>query len=212
MYSSNLHIEQISDPSVALVKAKLETHIRRNQVTKIYYDYIFGSPALSAENPSVREDVALMYLSTALKEVATENDVFVSSSTQVNGMVIEEGARDVNMVRGSKAIVDKADIGMVTVDIGMDEEIRIDTIVETLGCVMPNIVTDVYKNRGGRYKGVKIFRHFDKGTCRMEDLFMTNDRYEPIVVSKTFKPHEEMISLEELINKEAEETYELSWN
>ena len=41
------------------------------------------------------------------------------------------------------------------------------------GIEMPNVVTDIYKNRRGKFAGVKLFRYFDYATCRTRDLFMT---------------------------------------
>lgn len=41
----------------------------------------------------------------------------------------------------------------------------------------PNIVIDIYKNRRGEMNSVKIFRYFDYGTLRCEDLFITDCSY-----------------------------------
>lgn len=37
----------------------------------------------------------------------------------------------------------------------------------------PNLVTDVYKNRRGRWNLVRIWSYHDLGTCRKYDLFIT---------------------------------------
>lgn len=78
----------------------------------------------------------------------------------------------------SKAIADKVDMGSITVKLSNDEKLNVMSIIQELGCKEPNMVTDVYKNRAGSLTDVKIFRHFDYSTCRMEDLFMTNSYYE----------------------------------
>ena len=44
----------------------------------------------------------------------------------------------------------------------------------------PNVVTDVFKNRRGRWNQVRIWSYFDKGTCRKYDLFITSDRMKPL--------------------------------
>ena len=48
------------------------------------------------------------------------------------------------------------------------------------GLPIPNYVTDVYKVRRGKYKNVKIWSIVDLGTCKIEDLFMTDGYYNPI--------------------------------
>lgn len=45
---------------------------------------------------------------------------------------------------------------------------------------MPNYVIDIYKARRSKYKNVKIWSFVDLGTCRVEDLFITDGYYNPI--------------------------------
>ena len=44
----------------------------------------------------------------------------------------------------------------------------------------PNQVTDVYKVRRGRWVDVRIWSYMDLGTCRKEDLFITDANFNPI--------------------------------
>ena len=66
----NLFIESIPDPSIAQISAIIKRQVAMNQVGIVFYDYIFSSPGLLSEfrDIKVREDVALMLLSTALKD------------------------------------------------------------------------------------------------------------------------------------------------
>ena len=89
--------------------------------------------------------------------------------------------------------MDKVDVGMITLDIDEEELMAIQPICEQLNLPLPTMVTDVYKNRGGRYNGIKIFRIFDKGTCRMTDLFMTTQYHEYISPMAMFKENVEYI-------------------
>jgi len=36
---------------------------------------------------------------------------------------------------------------------------------------------DIYKNRRGKLTSMKIFRYFDYGTCRAEDILITDSNY-----------------------------------
>ena len=58
--------------------------------------------------------VALGMLSNQLKEIAKTYNVFVMTSTQLNGDGLQQGIkRDQRMIRGSKAIADKCDVGCI---------------------------------------------------------------------------------------------------
>ena len=73
----------------------------------MFYDYIFSSPGLLSEfrDLRIREDVALGMLSTALKDLAVELDVFMRSATQVNGDLQEiKGIRDQRCIRGRRKL------------------------------------------------------------------------------------------------------------
>lgn len=190
-YSDNFIIECIPDPSIAMIKARLAKYIVQDNVEYIFYDYIFSSPGLLSEfrDVAVREDVALMMLSNSLKEMAMNYDVYIQSATQLNDgwSKKEVGLRDQNCIRGSKAIADKIDIGLIGVRLGEEEKKRIEAIWNELRMKAPmkyvhepNIVIDIYKNRRGEMNCVKIFRYFDFATCHCEDLFITDASYQGI--------------------------------
>jgi replicative DNA helicase len=183
-YGSNFIIETIPDPSIALIKTKIIKHIIQNHVEFIFYDYIFSSPGLLGEfrDLKVREDVALMMLSNTIKEIASEYQVFMMTGTQLNDRWETTRVRNQNQIRGSKAITDKVDIGMISVKLSdVPEELEeIKTICDTAGLPIPNMVIDIYKNRRGEYAGVKLFRYFDHGTCRAQDILLTSSNYSVI--------------------------------
>lgn len=190
-YGKNFILEILPDPSIAMVKARLSKFIVQDQIEYIFYDYIFTSPGLVNEfsAANIREDVALMMLSNTIKEVAMNYNVFIQSATQLNEgwSKRETGLRDQNCLRGSKAIADKIDIGMIGVRIPEEERKQIDTLWTELQRANPqkyvhepNIVIDIYKNRRGELNSIKIFRYFDYGTLHSEDLFITDSSYKAI--------------------------------
>lgn len=81
------------------------------------------------------------------------------------------------MIRDSKAIADKVDIGIIGVRCMDDEFLCVETYFNQLGLQKPNVVLDVYKNRRGSLTNVKIFRYFDYGTCRSKDLLVTTQSF-----------------------------------
>ena len=183
-YGNNFIIESMPDPSRAEIRAKLAKYILQEGVEYIFYDYIFSSPGLLGEfrDLEVREDVALMMLSNTLKEIAMTYSVFILSATQLNGNWEKNTVRNANLIRGSKAIVDKVDIGIIGVKLTDEERKEIQEIIDTrLDLPQPNVVMDLYKNRRGKLTGVKIFRYFDYGTCRTQDLYITDSSYRPYI-------------------------------
>ena len=199
IYGNNFLIECIPDPSIAMVKARLVKYIIQDDIFYIFYDYIFSSPGLLSEfrDVAVREDVALMMLSNSLKEVAMSYNVFIETATQLNDVWSKKpvGARDQNHIRGSKAIADKIDIGMIGVRMTEEEFEQIKPMWEEIkkqyidnnkdgidwrNAPDPNLVIDVYKNRRGELNAVKVYRYFDYATCRCIDYFMTDSYYRGI--------------------------------
>ena len=183
IYKENFTIAQLPDPTIQLVKGVIRKECLLKDIGYVFYDYIFSSPGLLSEfrDLRIREDVVLGMLSTALKDLAVELDVFMRSATQVNGDLQEiKGIRDQRCIRGAKAIADKIDCGMVTAKVSPEELITLDKLIRDKG-VCPNQVSDIYKLRRGRYNDVRIWSEMDLGTCRIKDLFITDVNFKPIV-------------------------------
>lgn len=122
--------------------------------------------------------VALGMLSTALKDLAVEMQLFVMSSTQTNAKSEDEkgGIKNESVVRGSRAIIDKCDIACVISRVNSEEQELLSDLITKIG-IAPNQVLDIYKVRRGKYTNVRIWSDVDLGTCRKKDLFITNDKF-----------------------------------
>lgn len=183
-YKDNLMIVQIPMPSVEVVKSVVRQNCIVNDIKNVIFDYIFSNPALLNEfrDLKIREDVALLMLSTALKDLAVEQDVFMMSATQLNSNqdTNEKGIKNQNSIRGSRAIVDKADIAMIGTLVPDDQRDQIAPYVAKYG--MPTQVYDVYKVRRGKWTNLKIWSNVDLGTCRRSDVFVTDSNIKEIEV------------------------------
>lgn len=128
-----------------------------------------------------------MMLSTTLKDLAAELDVFIMSATQVNGELEDKkGIKNQTCLRGAKSIADKVDVGCITMKVTQDELTTLNVLIQQKG-VKPNQVTDVYKIRRGRYNDVRIWSYMDLGTCRKQDLFITDANYKEIEGFQTIR-------------------------
>lgn len=182
IYKDNFIITQLPDPTINQVKTTVRKFCLINNINNVFYDYIFSSPGLLGEfrDLKVREDVVLGMLSTALKDLAAELNIFIMSATQVNGdLEDKKGIKNQTCLRGSKAIADKIDAGMITMRVTKEELNMLSVFIQKSG-IQPNQVTDVYKLRRGRYNNVRIWSYMDLGTCRKQDLFITDADYKEV--------------------------------
>jgi hypothetical protein len=76
----------------------------------------------------------------------------------------------------------KADLAMVTMRPTEQELTTVADIIEAncVGDIKPNIIINVYKNRGGTYGQVRIFAMQNLGNMRFTDLFVTDWDYKQI--------------------------------
>ena len=176
-YQDNFIWVREGDPSINQIKTIITKQVLKYNIKYVFYDYIFSSPGLLSEfkDFNLREDVVLTMLSTALKDLANDLGIFIMSATQLNGNWQDfKGIRNQNLIRGSKGIVDKIDIGGISLPVTEEEHKLIDKISHEKGIDIPNQVQDIYKVRRGRYNHVRIWSRVDLGTCRTKDLFITD--------------------------------------
>jgi len=177
-FEDNVFIVTLPNPSIEQIKAVVRQNWLLHNIENVFYDYIFSSPNLLNEfrDLRIREDVALGMLSTALKDLAVEMNLFVESGTQTNAKAKDEDERDEGAIRGSRAIIDKCDLGCIVSPVTQDELELLKSFIDETG-LKPTHVTDIYKVRRGRYTKVKIWSELDLGTCRKNDLFITDVNY-----------------------------------
>ena len=184
-YKDNFFIVQMPAPRIDLVKNLVREQVTLHNIEYVFFDYIFICPSLLGEFKGVtlRNDEILLMFSTALKELAVELNVCMFTSTQVNASADSNtNIRNESSIAGSRAIINKADIGMVVARPTKEE---IDFFA-SMGEAIPTIVTDIYKVRSGMWTQVRIWSVIDLGTLRKVDLYITNSRLEMI---KDFEYH-----------------------
>lgn len=177
----NIILEFLPNPSIPTIKTTIKKHVLQQDVEYVFYDYIHITTGLmDGRDKQTRDDVILMLLSDTLKNLANELNIHISSATQLNGDYEEKEIKNQNLIRGSKAIADKADIGAITLPMNNAEQELGKALALKLGTYEPNFITDIYKNRRGKWTGIRIWRYIDLGTCRTYDCFVTDRRNDPI--------------------------------
>lgn len=79
----------------------------------------------------------------------------------------------------SRAIVDLVDFACIMSRPTVEELNAVSGFKQSFGYA-PNLVTDVFKNRRGRWVMVRIWSYWDAGTCRKFDLFLTTNNLKPV--------------------------------
>ena len=140
---------------------------------------IFSSMAKAGAR-NLQEHQILLQMSIRLKELANKYNVFLTTSTQLNNNIKEEGNMDDSSLSGAKSIAQKVDIGAIMIPINKQDEAIIETIMsnnkankDTFG-LMPTHSINFYKNRGNPWKNVRIFIHFNMDNLQVTDLFVTD--------------------------------------
>jgi hypothetical protein len=95
-------------------------------------------------------------LSVALKDLCNKYQVFILTSTQLNGSWIEAKEVNQNLLRGAKSIADKVDLGCIIMPLRDFELEKIQYIIKQLQCDVPTIGIHFYKNRRSKYKDIII--------------------------------------------------------
>ena len=174
------------NPSIPSIQTIIKKHALQDDVEYVFYDYIHITSRLTeGRDKNTRDDVILMLVSDTLKNLANELNIHISSATQLSGDYEEKEVKNQNLIRGSKAIADKADIGAITLPMNNAEQELGKALALRLGTYEPNFITNIYKNRRGKWTGIRIWRYIDLGTCRTIDCFITDRTNEPISFDST---------------------------
>lgn len=188
---SPLYVEVIPDFSLKDIENAIKRSIRIYSTQYFFIDYIHTSMKILEEitkrsgGVRLREDNILFLLSVKLKEIATEYNVFILSSTQLNQDWKSAEIPDQNLLRGAKSIADKIDTGMLLLDVTEEDKEKLQSIINNDGMGMPNVKMSIYKNRRGSYNKCYLWMYADKATCRFEGAFCTDYNYELIPITET---------------------------
>lgn len=116
---AHIYLEYIPDYNADTLENIIEQHKLEHNITHVFFDYIHSTSELtneyvvSAGGVKPRDDQVLSELSKKLKRMCRKYDVSIDTATQLSGDYKNIANRDETIVRGSKAIIDKADLAMI---------------------------------------------------------------------------------------------------
>ena len=189
--TSPIYIEELPDFNLKDIENTIKRNIRVNECQYVFLDYIHTSMKILEEisrrsgGVRLREDNILFLLGVKLKDLANQFGVFILSGTQLNADYTTSDTPDQNLLRGAKSLGDKIDVGMILLEATKEDQEKVQEIVKTRGCAMPNVKMSVYKNRRGQWNRIYVWMDADKGTCRFNPVFVTDYQYMPKDIPNT---------------------------
>ncbi len=169
------------------IEHEIEKHVNKNGVQYVGFDYMhstlkmFDSLAKQGAR-NLQEHQVLRIMSIRLKNICNRHNVWIGTSTQLNDSW-KQGVLDQSALEGSKSIVNKLDLGAIQIPLTAQDEALYEEIKMNGGIdfgLAPTHTINIYKNRGNRWKLIRIWVSFNLGTLRMKDLFVTNYKGEVI--------------------------------
>mgnify|MGYP002508054230 CR=1 FL=1 len=189
---SPIYLENEPDYTCSFIEYKIDEYKVNHDIGALIFDYIELIPPLTAEyvqltrGVAAREDMVLLHLSTELKNIANEYDIYVHAYTQIaNDARRDESIRDSGAIKGSKSLQARADLGIVTMRPTIKELKALEPIIQRYG-KEPNLCFNVYKNRGGTLVMVKVWSYLNMGNMRIENLFTTRWNFVLEKVDETY--------------------------
>lgn len=185
---SNLHVVEMPDFSLQDVENVIKSNIYKLDIKYVFLDYLHSSIKILNEISSkagvkgLREDNVLFMLSTKLKDICNKYGVFLMSATQLNNDYKTATLYDQSLLRGAKSVADKIDAGAIMLEVSDDDIIALSDIIAQGGFETPIIKMSIYKNRRGKYKNILLWCKANRGTCKIEPMFVTNYKYELIQI------------------------------
>ncbi len=194
---ANIYLETQSDYDTLFIKNTIEKYkAQDDNIALVIIDYIELNSGLIAEwyekgKGIMREDLVLLELSKVLKDYANQYEITIIGYTQVT-LSNQQGEEiyDQRLIKGSKAIINKADIGIVSLKPSNKQlellKDAIDRKKRNLNINKePNLIMNLYKNRGGAITNVKIWIYQDLGLGNITEFFCTDENYNILSIEKT---------------------------
>lgn len=188
---SKIYIKILPDFTLQDIEDTIRYFKSEYDISYVIHDYIHSSMKILGEVSGkagvkgLREDNVLFMISVKLKDLANELGIFILSGTQINNEYHYTKTIDESVLSGAKSIAFKVDIGEVDVPVTEEDRGLIKTIVDKIGCDMPDLKCSIYKNRRGKWTRIYIWCKKDLGVCRVYPLFCTNWYYELLDIGGT---------------------------
>lgn len=191
---SLLYCEYMPDFTIDSISEIIESYVINYKIKYCFFDYINDSPSLYSyyyekTKTKLRTDQILFLFSNSLKLLCNKYNIYLCSSTQLNNSYKEDGNKDASAIKGSIAIIEKADGGILALRTTRKDLEKLKHILDSdgrFGLNVPNMAYYIFKNRGGKWNKIIIWTKLNLGTMREVDCFVTDYDYNIITdIEKT---------------------------
>lgn len=187
---SDMYFEFASDFSATDLECMIEKNINRYDTGFVFFDYVQVTPKFAQEikrlfGYDVQEYQMLNLMVTKLKYIANKYDVFIMTATQLNRSYKQDEYPDATHLRGSQAIADKIDYGVITMRVSAKDKEKLDKLMSNnkkFNCPIPTHGHHVFKNRGGKYTGIIIWVNMNLDNMTVQDCFVTTQDFDQLYV------------------------------
>lgn len=183
--NSPLYIVHLPEFDIQDVLNIIKKYHREYNVNYFFFDYLQSTVKLMTELTSkskisgLKEHQMLLLFITKLKAIAEELHIFIWTSSQLSDEVNNVTKYDQHLLSGSKALVNKLDVGIISKRV---EPIHLKKIEPILHKMMnipePNYFHSVYKLRRGKLTKLMVWCYIDLGIMTERPLFVTDFNYE----------------------------------
>lgn len=194
---NQLYLCDMPSFNINRLEEKIKEHKILHNIEYVAFDYMMLNSDLVREfvenrggtSGGAREDQILLELSKELKNLCKKYDVGILTGTQVNGDIGDYRNRDYRVLRGGKAVADKATGGSISMPITEPELNLVQPYIDLYNSrikgfherIEPNFVETVYKSRYSEFpKECKIFSYYNLGNMRKTEMFVTDKFFKPI--------------------------------
>ena len=166
--TSPIYLEREPNYDCMFLENMIEKYVNQYDVGAIMIDYVELTPPMIGEYTRMtrglqaREDSILLNVSTVLKNLAEEFDVFIKIYTQISDNARRDHTiRDSGAIKGSKSLQVRADLGVVVMRPVERELSMLRPLIDLYG--EPNICFNIYKNRDGDLGEFKVWCRVNLG-------------------------------------------------
>jgi replicative DNA helicase len=186
-----LWIEQIPNFNIDDIERTIKRYKINKSIGYVFFDYVFTSVKMLMEianktkGMKLREDNILYIFIERMKFTCNKLNIHFYTSSQLTGDWKNVKDGDQNILRGAKALGDKLDFGCIALPVTKKDLEMLQPILSHGFYKTPNLVYHIYKVRRGKFVKVKLWLYVDLGTCRSEDLFLTDNDWVLIPIEAT---------------------------
>ena len=192
-----IHICHLPNYDLNDLEIVIEEYVIKHNIRYIFFDYIHLTGKIMEQLKGVREDIIILQIMTACKNIANKYGCFFWIGSQLNRSVSDTNAKDTFAVfRSAFSIGDKVDIGLATMKATPQEVEDITKMLSSMSnfkkIKKPNLVTTVIKNRGGQ-TSLRMWINFNHSTLEEHVVAVTDLEGNPMSID-LFNQEDELIS------------------